>query len=73
MKEVAQMIRNHFDGILAWVNSRQTNGFLEAVNALFRAAMRKALGYTRFSTIRTVIFMIAGKLNFSRINPYVAA
>ena len=73
MKEVAQMIRNHFDGILAWVNSRQTNGFLEAVNALFRAAKRKALGYTRFSTIRTVIFMIAGKLNFSRINPYVAA
>jgi len=73
MKKVAEMIRGHFDGILAWVHSRQTNGFLEAINGLFQAAKRKARGYTRFSTIRTVIFMIAGKLDFSRINPYVAA
>ena len=70
MKKVAEMIRGHFDGILAWVHSRQTNGFLEAINGLFQAAKRKARGYTRFSTIRTVIFMIAGKLDFSRINPY---
>ena len=73
MKEVAQMIRNHLEGILAWVASRQTNGFLEAINGLFQAAKRKARGYGRFRTIRMVIFMIAGKLDFSRINPYVAA
>ena len=73
MKKVAEMIRSHFHGILAWVHSRQTNGFLEAINGLFQAAKRKARGYTRFRTIRTVIFMIAGKLDFSRINPYVAA
>jgi transposase len=58
MKEVAQLIRNHFDGILAWVASRQTNGFLEAINGLFQAAKRKARGYVRFHTIRTVIFLI---------------
>ena len=69
MKEVAEMIRNHFDGILSWVHSRQTNGFLEAINGLFQAAKRKARGYGRFSTIRTVIFMIDGKLDFSSINP----
>ena len=73
MKKVAEMIRSHFDGILAWVHSRQTNGFLEAINGLFQAAKRKARGYTRFKTIRVVIFMIAGKLDFSRIIPYVAA
>jgi transposase len=71
MKEVAAMIRNHFEGILAWVTTRQTNGFLEAINGLFQAAKRKARGYGRFRTIRTVIFLIAGKLDFSRINPYV--
>jgi transposase len=71
MKEVAAMIRNHFEGILAWVTTRQTNGFLEAINGLFQAAKRKARGYLRFRTIRTVIFLIAGKLDFSRINPYV--
>ena len=73
MKKVAEMIRSHFDGILAWVHSRQTNGFLEAINGLFQAAKRKARGYGRFRTIRMVIFMIAGKLDFSRINPYVTA
>lgn len=72
MKEVAAMIRKHFDGILAWVDSRQTNGFLEAINGLFQAAKRKARGYVRFRTIRTVIFLIAGKLDFSKLNPYVA-
>lgn len=73
MKEVASMIRKHFEGILAWVDTRQTNGFLEAINGLFQAAKRKARGYGRFRTIRTVIFLIAGKLDFSRINPYVTA
>ncbi len=71
MKEVASMILSHFEGVIAWVNSRLTNGFLEAINGLFQAAKRKARGYVRFDTIRTVIFLIAGKLDFSRINPYV--
>lgn len=72
MKEVASMILNHFEGVLAWVNSRSTNGFLEAINGLFQAAKRKARGYVRFRTIRTVIFLIAGKLDFSKLNPYIA-
>jgi transposase len=70
MRDVAEMIRNHFEGVLAWVTSRQTNGFLEAINSLFQAAKRKARGYGRFRTIRMVIFMIAGKLDFSRLNPH---
>ena len=73
MKRVAEMIRSHFHCVLAWAHSRETNGFTEGINGLFQAAKREARGYIRFRTIRTVIFMIAGKLNFSRINPYVAA
>ncbi len=53
MKEVAAMIRKHFDGIIAWAQTRQTNGFIEAINGLFQAAKRKARGYTRFQTMRT--------------------
>ena len=71
MKVVARMIRNHFDGIVAHARSRQTNGFIEAINGLFQAAKRKARGYTRFETMRTVLFLIAGKLDFSAVNPYV--
>lgn len=72
MKEVAAMIRKHFDGIAAWTQTRQTTGFVEAINGLFQAAKRKARGYTRFQTMRTVLFLIAGKLNFSEINPHTA-
>ncbi len=70
MKEVAALVRRHLEGIVAWAQTRQTNGFLEALNGLFQAAKRRARGFTRFSTIRTVIFLIAGKLDFAAVNPH---
>jgi transposase len=70
MKQVAAMVRAHLDGIVAWAQTRQTNGFLEAINGLFQAAKRRARGYGTFETIKTVIFLIAGKLDFTAINPH---
>lgn len=70
MKEVAALVRRHLEGIVAWAQTRQTNGFLEALNGLFQAAKRRARGFTRFDTIRTVIFLIAGKLDFGVVNPH---
>ena len=64
------MVRQHFEGIVAWAQTRQPNGFLEALNGLFQAAKRKARGYTRFATMRTGIFLIAGPLAFQRLNPH---
>ena len=68
MKEVAALVRRHLEGIVAWAQTRQTNGFLEAINGLFQAAKRRARGFTRLSTIKTVIFLIVGKLDFHAIN-----
>jgi len=70
MKDVARLIRRHFDGIVAWAQTRQTNGFIEAINGLFQAVKRKARGYTRFETMRMVLFLIAGKLDFSAFNSH---
>ncbi len=64
------MVRRHLEGIVAWAQTRQTNGFLEALNGLFQAAKRRARGFTSFDTIRTVIFLIAGKLDFASVNPH---
>ena len=72
MKEVAALVRRHLAGIVAWAQTRQTNGFLEALNGLFQAAKRRARGFTRLSTIKTVIFLIAGKLDFRAINPHAS-
>jgi transposase len=70
MKEVAALVRRHLEGIVAWAQTRQTNGFLEAINGLFQAAKRRARGFTRLSTIKTVILLIAGKLDFHAINAH---
>jgi transposase len=70
MKAVATLMRRHLEGIVAWAQTCQANGFLEALNGLFRAAMRRARGFTRLATIKTVIFLIAGKLDFSAVNPH---
>lgn len=70
MKDVAALVRRHLEGIVAWAQTRQTNGFLEALNGLFQAAKRRARGFTRFETIKTVIFLIAGKLDFHAVNPH---
>ena len=72
MKDVAKMIRKHLEGIVAWTRTRQTNGFLEAINGLFQAAKRKARGYASFSTIRTMVFLLAGKLDFGKLNQHAA-
>ena len=72
MEDVARMIRNHLEGIVTWARTRMTNGFLEAINGLFQAAKRKARGYRCLATIRTIIFLIAGKLDFRTLNPHAA-
>ena len=72
MKEVVKLVRNHLEGIVAWARTRQTNRFLEAINGLFQAAKREARGYGNLSTISTVVFLLAGKLDFSKINTHAA-
>ena len=70
MKEVAALVRRHMEGTVAWAQARQTIRLLEALNGLFQAAKRRARGFTRISTVNTVIFLIAGKLNLHALNPH---
>jgi transposase len=63
-------MRRHLENIVAWAQTRQSNGFIETLNGLFQAAKRGVRGFTRMSTIKTVMFLIAGKLDFSKVNSY---
>jgi transposase len=67
MKSVADMMERHLDAIVEWTRSRTTNGMLEAMHAAFQTAKRKARGFTSFRTMKVVYFMLAGKLDFSKI------
>lgn len=51
MKKIAKMIRNHFDGIVAWAQTRQTNGFLEALNGISPRPPNAARGDTPASRL----------------------
>jgi len=51
----------------------QVRQIRQALNGVFQAAKRRARAFSRFSTIRVVIFLIAGKLDFSAINSHARA
>jgi transposase len=63
MIDAARSIRRHWSGVLRWFVSRITNGLLEGINSLVQAAKAKARGYSSFRNLRTIIYLIAGKLD----------
>jgi len=64
MVEVVGTIERHWDGILRWFQSRITNGVLEGINSLIQAAKAKARGYRNTKNLITIVYLIAGKLDF---------
>ena len=72
IKEAAYTIQRHWDGIVNWFDYKISNGILEGFNSIFQAAKAKARGYRRYDTIKAIIYLLTGKLDFSKINPHYA-
>jgi hypothetical protein len=70
MKDVARLIRPTLRRHCCLDSDAPDQRLHRAINGLFQAAKRKARGYARFETMRTVLFLIAGKLDFSRFNEH---
>lgn len=68
--QVARTIKRHWQGIVNWASSRINNGILEGFNSVFQAAKAKARGYKNPQTIKTVIYILTGKLDFSLVNQH---
>jgi len=64
VKKVARTVKDHWNGILAWFDSKLSNGFLEAVNGLIQAAKRRARGYRSTKNLVNMAYLIAAKLDF---------
>jgi transposase len=64
VKKVARTVKEHWDGILSWFDSRLSNGFLEAINGLIQAAKRRARGYRSAKNLINMAYLIAGKLDY---------
>ena len=64
IKEAAYTIKRHWNGVLRWFTSKINNGILEGINSLIQAAKARARGYRTKRNLITMIYLIAGKLNF---------
>jgi transposase len=64
MIKAAKTIKTHWDGVLRWFTSRISNGLLEAINGLIQSAKAKARGFRNSSYLITMVYLIAGKLDF---------
>ena len=64
IKQAAYTIKRHWDGVLRWATSRINNGILEGINSLIQAAKARARGYRSARNFITMIYIIAGKLEF---------
>ena len=68
IKEFVRMVEAHWEGIIAWQQSRLSNGLLEGTNSIVQAAKRRARGYRSKAKMITIIYLIAGKLPLPQIH-----
>lgn len=68
IKEPVATVEPHWDCIIAWQQSRLSNGLLEGTSSLVQAAKRRARGYRSKAKMITIIYLIAGKLPVPQIH-----
>jgi transposase len=64
-KKVANSVREHWDGIVAFMETRVTNGLIEAINGLLQLAKRLARGFRSFENFRTMAYLKASHLHLN--------
>ncbi len=69
MKKAAKTIRAHWDGVVAYLKTRVTNGAAEALNGIIQTVKRKARGFRTVEYFTAVIYLVASNLSFNLPNP----
>jgi transposase len=64
-RALAQTVRQHWEGILAYFDTGLTSAAIEAVNGVIQLAKRMARGFKNFVYFRTAAYHRAGKLNLA--------
>jgi transposase len=57
-----ELLETHWQGVIRWHHSHVSNGLLEGLNSLIQAAKRRARGYRTTRNYKTMIYLVAGKL-----------
>jgi len=67
IQKMARTVKEHWDGILGYFDSKLTTGFLEGINSLIQAAKARARGYRNPQNMISIAYLIAGKLKFNKL------
>jgi hypothetical protein len=69
MQKVARTLRSHWDGVIAYLRTRITNGAAEALNGIIQTAKRKARGFKTTEYFSAIIYLTSSHLHFDLPNP----
>jgi transposase len=69
MKKAARTIRAHWDGVVAYLKTRVTNGAAEALNGIIQTVKRKARGFRTVEYFSAMIYLVASGLKFDLPDP----
>lgn len=59
-KRLSRTIRKHFDGVIAYIELRLTNGLVEGINAKSRMIARRAYGFHSAQALMAMIMLCSG-------------
>jgi transposase len=68
-RKLSRTLKEHFAGILAYLQTRLTNAAIEAVNGLLQMAKRMARGFRNFHYFRIAAYLKASQLNLQIPHP----
>jgi len=62
--QVARTIKRYWYGVINYTRSHITNGVVEGLHSKIKTAMNRAYGFKEPSYLKTVVYLVAGKLCF---------
>lgn len=63
--KLARTIRQHFEGILAYIHTRLTNGLVEGLNTKLRMIARRAFGFHSAEALISMLFLHCGGIELN--------
>lgn len=63
-EKLAKSVRDHWQGIITYTETKISNGILEGINSKIQLAKRRARGFRKIDNFINMIYFIAGDLDF---------
>jgi transposase len=67
--KAARSIKAHWDGVVAYLETRLTNACAESINGIIQTVKRKSRGFRNFEYFRAMIYLVGSNLKFDLPNP----